>query len=102
MGRLFLKRHLTLLRIQYFIGDFDGVSFTNENPPETVMWVDRGPDNYAAVTYNDAPDGRRILVGWMDNWRYAQVRHKLTAAAAAAAAVAAAAVTAAVVLFVVL
>jgi fructan beta-fructosidase len=34
-------------------------------------WVDYGKDNYAGVTYNDTPDGRRILIGWMNNWNYA-------------------------------
>ncbi len=55
------------------MGQFDGAYFTNENPANLILWLDRGPDNYAAVTYNDAPDGRRILLGWMDNWAYAQV-----------------------------
>src|SRR5206468_2650106 len=34
-------------------------------------WVDYGKDFYAAVTYNDVPDGRRIAIGWMNNWNYA-------------------------------
>jgi fructan beta-fructosidase len=34
-------------------------------------WVDFGKDHYAGVTYNDAPGGRRVLVGWMNNWQYA-------------------------------
>ena len=34
-------------------------------------WVDYGKDFYAAVTWNDAPDGRRIAIGWMNNWNYA-------------------------------
>jgi sucrose-6-phosphate hydrolase SacC (GH32 family) len=38
---------------------------------EGPQWVDLGHDNYAGVTYNDAPDGRRVFVGWMSNWRYA-------------------------------
>ncbi len=58
--------------VQYFVGDFDGFFFSSENPSDTVLWLDRGPDFYAAVTYNDVEDGRRILVGWMDNWEYAQ------------------------------
>ena len=23
------------------------------------------------MTYNDVPDGRRIAIGWMNNWNYA-------------------------------
>ena len=59
---------------QYFIGDFDGTKFTNENPPDTTLWLDYGPDNYAGVTWSDVPekDGRRIFIGWMSNWSYAQ------------------------------
>lgn len=59
---------------QYFIGKFDGQKFTNDNPPETKLFVDYGKDFYAGVTFSDIPnrDGRRILLGWMSNWQYAQ------------------------------
>ena len=57
---------------QYFVGDFDGRTFTNGNPPETVLWADGGADNYAAVSWSDVPasDGRRVWIGWMSNWLY--------------------------------
>jgi fructan beta-fructosidase len=55
---------------QYFIGDFDGKSFKT-NQKET-KWVDYGTDNYAGVTYNDAPNGERVFLGWMSNWNYAR------------------------------
>ncbi|MEZ4702729.1 MAG: glycoside hydrolase family 32 protein [Rhodothermales bacterium] len=59
---------------QYFVGSFDGKTFTNDNPPEQVLWVDHGADFYAGVTWGDIPesDGRRILIGWFNNWQYAQ------------------------------
>jgi fructan beta-fructosidase len=59
---------------QYFVGDFDGTSFTNDNSKETELWLDYGPDNYAGVTWSDIPpeDGRRIYIGWMNNWVYAR------------------------------
>jgi sucrose-6-phosphate hydrolase SacC (GH32 family) len=59
---------------QYFIGKFDGKTFTNDNPADAVRVVDYGKDFYAAVTFSDIPkaDGRRILLGWMSNWQYAQ------------------------------
>jgi levanase len=37
---------------------------------ERSSWVDFGKDHYAAVTFDDAPDGRRIAIGWMNNWSY--------------------------------
>lgn len=60
-------------RTQYFIGAFDGNSFTNFNPPDMVLWADHGRDNYAGVTWSDIPgeDGRRLFIGWMSNWKYA-------------------------------
>ncbi|WP_234736602.1 glycoside hydrolase family 32 protein [Tellurirhabdus bombi] len=55
---------------QYFLGDFDGKTFT---PSSTkTKWMDYGPDNYAGVTF--ANTGNRIvLMGWMNNWQYANV-----------------------------
>ncbi len=38
---------------------------------ERAHWVDYGADDYAAVTFNNAPGGRRIMIGWMNNWNYA-------------------------------
>ncbi len=59
---------------QYFIGDFDGTKFINENSDDSIKWLDFGPDDYAGVTYSDIPaaDGRRLFIGWMNNWTYAQ------------------------------
>lgn len=55
---------------QYFIGDFDGTTFTT-NQKET-KWLDWGTDNYAGVTYNNTPNNERIFIGWMSNWTYAR------------------------------
>ncbi len=54
---------------QYFVGDFDGTRFTADQT--NYKWLDWGTDNYAGVTYNDSPDGKRIFIGWMSNWQYA-------------------------------
>jgi fructan beta-fructosidase len=56
--------------IQYFIGDFDGTTFSNDNPGK-VLWLDYGQDNYAGTTWDNAPDGKRLYIGWMSNWLYA-------------------------------
>ena len=60
--------------MQYFIGDFDGKTFTSDtNPDGTVptKWLDYGKDNYALVSWSNAPDNRRTAIGWMSNWQYA-------------------------------
>lgn len=54
---------------QYFIGDWDGRSFTTDQ--KEIKWIDYGRDNYAGVTFHNAPDGRRIFLAWMSNWDYA-------------------------------
>ncbi|MCC8117864.1 MAG: DUF4980 domain-containing protein [Bacteroidales bacterium] len=56
---------------QYFIGDFDGTTFTCETAPSVTRWMDYGKDNYATVSWSNAPDGRRTAIGWMSNWEYA-------------------------------
>ena len=55
---------------QYFVGDFDGTTFSaDEN--NYPLWIDYGMDNYAGVTWSNAPDGRYVFIGWMNNWLYA-------------------------------
>jgi fructan beta-fructosidase len=58
---------------QYFVGTFDGKTFVNDNPPDTTLWVDYGKDFYATISFAGIPepDGRRIWMGWMGNWLYA-------------------------------
>lgn len=58
--------------VQYFVGQFDGQTFHSDNPPDTVLWADFGPDFYAAQGWNEAPDRSAIWIGWMNNWRYAE------------------------------
>jgi fructan beta-fructosidase len=60
--------------MQYFVGEFDGNTFSSSTSPETIRWLDHGSDNYAGVTFNNIPpeDGRRIMIGWMNHWWYAR------------------------------
>ncbi|WP_308161369.1 glycoside hydrolase family 32 protein [Bacillus sp. ISL-46] len=58
-------------RTQYFVGDFDGHTFTEDGSDHKVKWLDSGKDNYAGVSWSDTVDSRRIYIGWMSNWRYA-------------------------------
>jgi fructan beta-fructosidase len=57
--------------MQYFVGEFDGTNFINENPPDKIYRPDYGPDYYAAVTYNLPATQQPVLVGWANNWSYA-------------------------------
>jgi len=59
---------------QYFIGDFDGKTFT---PDERFLgkkthWVDYGRDNYGATTWSNVPYGNRFTIASMSNQSYAQ------------------------------
>ncbi|MHC6593394.1 glycoside hydrolase family 32 protein [Arthrobacter sp. C152] len=76
---------------QYFVGHFDGVRFVpdacslpvpggvsalGDTPAaaaalQECLWLDWGRDCYASVSFSNAPDGRRIIIGWMNNWDYA-------------------------------
>jgi levanase/fructan beta-fructosidase len=55
---------------QYFLGQWDGITFSTSQT--TTLWLDYGRDNYAGVTFNDAPNGEKIFLGWMSNWLYAR------------------------------
>lgn len=58
--------------MQYFVGEFDGTRFVNENKTEKIYRPDYGPDYYAAITYNNLPAGAApISIGWVNNWDYA-------------------------------
>jgi fructan beta-fructosidase len=58
--------------MQYFVGDFDGVAFTPQNPAGAILRPDYGPDYYAAISYNELPDTiSPVSIGWVNNWNYA-------------------------------
>ncbi|KAK9427267.1 glycosyl hydrolase [Lipomyces doorenjongii] len=48
----------------------DEIVFSN-SPKDKANWNDFGPDYYAAATYNGLPNSERTVVGWMNNWAYA-------------------------------
>lgn len=53
---------------EYFLGTFDGTTFVPDS--RKSQWVDYGRDFYAPISWNNIPDddGRRIWIGWMNNW----------------------------------
>ncbi len=57
---------------QYFLGSFDGKTFTQSSEAGAHGWTDYGKDSYCAISYNDLPPGSKpTLIGWMNNWQYA-------------------------------
>lgn len=66
---------------KYVIGDFDGTTFIASHPLPPVedgaelerpLWLDRGRDCYAGVTFSGLAEEHRVLIAWMSNWDYAQ------------------------------
>ncbi len=60
--------------MEYYVGQFDGRTFTRDVATAAARPVDWGKDYYAAVTFNNMPiRGNRgaISIGWMNNWQYA-------------------------------
>lgn len=58
--------------MQYFVGEFDGKRFVNENPSDKVFRPDYGPDYYAAIAYHETGFGKNpVSIGWVNNWNYA-------------------------------
>ncbi|MFJ1733687.1 GH32 C-terminal domain-containing protein [Streptomyces sp. NPDC088254] len=49
--------------------------FTEADAPaksvvQRAGWADHGKDYYAAVSWENAPGGKRYMIGWMNNWDY--------------------------------
>jgi len=58
--------------MQYFVGEFDGTVFKNDNDTAKVYRPDYGSDYYAAITFNNLPLGAQpVSIGWINNWNYA-------------------------------
>lgn len=57
--------------MQYFVGNFDGKQFVNENPKEQVLYVDHGKDFYAAIPFYNGMNSEVFWLGWALNWAYA-------------------------------
>ncbi len=57
---------------EVFIGRFNGRTFQASSP--RAQPLDLGEDYYASASWSDLPAGQPpvIMLGWMDNWLYAQ------------------------------
>lgn len=62
---------------QYFVGEFDGKTFTAEGlQDETGVYMDCAPDFYASRTIKDFDgtlEGEVYSMGWMSNWTYCRL-----------------------------
>jgi|GEM_PF-165672 len=56
---------------RYFIGEFSAEGkFINDNPVRTMLKMEYGKEMYASMSFDNEPDGRRIMMAWMTNWDY--------------------------------
>ncbi len=64
-------RQKNYLAMQYFVGDFDGKTFTPQKQNE-ILYVDEGKDFYAAIPFSNLPKShaKPILIGWVNDWEY--------------------------------
>ena len=53
----------------YVVGSFDGKRFTGET--DKIIMND-GADTYAGITFSNVPDGRVIMISWLNRWWYAK------------------------------
>lgn len=56
---------------EYFVGHLtaDG-KFINDNAAGKVLKTDYGKEFYAAMSFSNMPDNRRVMMAWMTNWDY--------------------------------
>ena len=57
--------------VQYFVGEFDGHRFTPDKKQPEADLLNYGCDYYATVSWSGVEDGRKVVVGWQNNWDYA-------------------------------
>lgn len=57
--------------VQYFVGEFDGRCFTPDTKQPEADVLNYGRDYYATVSWSGVEDGRKVVVGWQNNWDYA-------------------------------
>lgn len=60
---------------QYFVGDFDGKTFTiGDGQPKSPQYIDKGFDFYASRVFRDYDGTLKdvISIGWVSHWDYAR------------------------------
>ena len=60
---------LSLCGRDYVVGSFDGKIFKGETEKKAM---NDGPDTYAGITFSGLPDGRTVMLSWLNRWWYAK------------------------------
>lgn len=56
--------------VRYWIGSFDGHKFIPDDTEPRYRLMDYGTDFYAPSTWENEPNGRRIMIGWLNGVGY--------------------------------
>jgi len=67
-----LVHSVNVTKVEYYIGDFDGTTFTTTESKGTNLYFDYGRDFTEAATFNSDPKGRRLMTAWFNEAMYAQ------------------------------
>ncbi|NUM42270.1 MAG: glycoside hydrolase family 32 protein, partial [Leptospiraceae bacterium] len=57
--------------MKYLLGNFDGKKFEKDKNFSKSKILDHGFDFYAAISWENLPNNERTIIGWMNNWEYA-------------------------------
>jgi len=63
-----LSHAVAVNQVEYYIGNFDGTTFTESD--NATLFIDDGRDFDEAATWNNEPKGRRLMMAWLDEGQY--------------------------------
>ena len=65
-----LAHAVNVAKVEYYIGEFDGTTFTNTETKGVSLFYDYGRDFSEAATWTNDPKGRRLIMAWLDEGYY--------------------------------
>ncbi len=68
-----LAHAVGIAKVEYYIGEFDGTTFTNTETKGVNLFYDYGRDFTEAATFNSDPKGRRLITAWFTDNIYASL-----------------------------
>jgi len=68
--RWVLSHAVDVAKVEYYIGTFDGTTFTNTESIAQDLYFDYGRDFTEAATFTNEPNGRRLIWAWLDEGIY--------------------------------